>query len=37
MHGDLPAPDLIGTLSGYLLLMPLSLAHNLQLLFATVF
>ncbi len=29
---ELPAPNLTGTLLGYLLMSPLSLAHNLGLL-----
>ncbi len=37
MTGELPAPDLLGTVVGYLLMSPLSLAHNLHLLFATLF
>lgn len=35
MH-ELPAPDLIGTILGYLLMSPMSLLHNLGQLLATL-
>ncbi len=35
MH-ELPAPDLTGTLLGYLLMSPLSLLHNLGLAIANL-
>lgn len=35
MH-ELPAPDLLGTLVGYLLMSPMSLLHNLGQLLAAL-
>ncbi len=35
MH-ELPAPDLVGTIVGYLLMSPMSLLHNLGQLITTL-
>ncbi|MFI6867927.1 hypothetical protein [Nocardia sp. NPDC050406] len=35
MH-ELPAPDLVGTLTGYLLMSPMSVLHNLGQLLAAL-